>query len=146
MDMKRLAIGTIVGGITLYVVGYLIFEILVLDFYLTNVIAVASAYRDASLQWAQAIGNLGLGALVTLGVMSRPDTPTIAGGFLIGAVIGFLVWFGADFTLYSLTNVWTTTLLFVDSPLEAIHHGAAGAAIAAVLARVPKSSAMRPAE
>jgi hypothetical protein len=145
MDMKRLAIGTIVGGITLFVAGYLIFDLATANFYAESLIDVDSAYRDAPVQWMQALGNLLLGALVTLGIMSRPGVPTIAGGFAIGALIGFLAWGGADFTLVALTNVWTPTIVLIDPLFEAIHHGTAGAVIAAVLARIP-SSAMRPAE
>jgi hypothetical protein len=145
MDMKRLAIGTIAGGITLFIVGYLIFDLALANFYADSLIDVDSAYRDSPVQWLQAIGNLLLGALVTLGVMSRPGIPTIAGGFAVGAVIGLLAWGGADFSLVAMMNVWTTTIVLIDPLVEAIHHGAAGAVIAAVLARVP-SSAMRPAE
>jgi len=63
-----------------------------------------------------------------------------------GAVIGFVVWFHADFIMYGFTNVWNLTLTIVDPPLSAITRGIAGALIAAVLARVPKGSAVRPAE
>jgi hypothetical protein len=145
MDMKRLAIGTIVGGVTLYVVGYLIFDLALANFYADSLIAVDSAYRDAPVQGLQAVGNLLLGALVTLAIMSRPGVPTPAGGFAIGALIGVLAWGGADFSLVAMMNVWNTTIVLIDPLVEAVHHGAAGAVIAAVLARVP-SSAMRPAE
>jgi len=146
MDITRLAIGTIVGGITLYIVGYLIFDMALANFYAESLIDVDGAYRDAPVQWLQAVGNLLLGALVTLGIMSRAGTPSIAGGFAIGALIGFLAWGGADFSLVALMNVWSPTIVLIDPLVEAIHHGTAGAVIAAVLARVPKSSAIRPAE
>ena len=146
MDMKRLAIGTIVGGITLYAAGYLIFDLATADFYVANLIADTGAYRDPSLQWAFVLGDLASGALVTLGILSRPGTPTIGSGLLTGAVIGLLLWLHADLTLYGLTNVWNITTPMVDPLLEAIHHGAGGAVIAAVLARVPRSAAIRPAE
>jgi hypothetical protein len=145
MDMKRLAIGTIVGGITLFAVGYVIFDVATASFYAENLIDVDSAYRDTPDHLLQALGNLALGALVTLGILSRPGTPTVTSGLLTGALIGFLVWLGADLTLVSLTNVWNSIIVFIDPLFEGLHHGIAGAVIAAVLARVP-NSAMRSAE
>jgi len=140
MDTKRLVIGTIVGGITLHAVGYLIFDVAVLDFYLANVGTATGALRDANLQWALALGHLSLAALVTLGVVSRAGAPTIGAGFTTGAAIGFLVWFGADFIHYGFTNLWNLTVVIVDPLLEAIHNGIAGAVIAAVLGRMAKPS------
>jgi uncharacterized membrane protein YvlD (DUF360 family) len=37
MDMKRFVIGTIVGALALYAVGYLIFDVAVADFYAATV-------------------------------------------------------------------------------------------------------------
>jgi len=136
MDTKRLVIGTIVGGVTLYLAGYLIFELATADFYAAN--AATGLYRDAPLQWATALGSLSLAALVTLGVASRADAPTVAAGFVTGAVIGFLLWFGVDFIRYGNSDRWNLTLTIVDPLLELIRNGIVGAAIAAVLARVPK--------
>ena len=36
MDTKRLVIGMIVGGVTLYLAGYLIFDLATADFYAAN--------------------------------------------------------------------------------------------------------------
>jgi len=138
MDTKRLVIGTIVGGIALHVVGYLIFDLAVWNFYLANAGPATGAFRDANLQWAIALGNLSLAALATLGVASRAGAPTIGGGFTAGAVIGFLVWFGLDFILYGFTNLWNLTVVIVDPLLSAIQYGVAGAVIAAVLGRMAK--------
>ena len=146
MDAKRIAIGTIVGAITLYVVGYVIFDVVTANFYAESLIAVDSAYRDVHQQLLQALGNLSLAALLTRGVVSRPGEPTWLSGLITGAVVGFLVWLGADLTLVSMMNVWNISIVFIDPLFETIHHGIAGAAIGAVLARVPKSVAVRPAE
>ena len=146
MDMKRLAIGTIVGAVTMHAAGYLLFQLALVDFYAMNVGSATGVERDVTLQWALAVGNIPLAALITYCIDSRSGAPTIAGGFVTGAVIGFVVWFHADFIMYGFTNVWNLTLTIVDPPLSAITRGIAGALIAAVLARVPKGSAARPAE
>ena len=142
MDMKRLVIGTIVGGVTLHAVGYLIFDVAIADYYIANR-ATPSAFRDVPMQWALALGNLALGTLITLGVLTRGSAPTLAGGFVVGAVIGFLAWFHVDFVIYSYTNLWNFPIPIVDPLLEIIHAGVTGAVIAAVLARVPAGATVR---
>jgi hypothetical protein len=140
MDMKRIIIGMIAGAVTLQVVGYLVFEVLTAEFYAAN--SMSGLFRDATLQWAVAVGNVSLAALITLGVLSRPGTPTIGGGFVVGAIIGLLLWIGVDFVLYGIWNAQNLMLTVVDPLLGAAVYGVAGAAAAAALARVPKGAAI----
>jgi hypothetical protein len=140
MDAKRIVIGTIVGGVALFILGYLIFEVIAVRFYTANMTAVEGVFLDAPLPWAIGVGNLSMGALLTLGILNRGGTPTLGAGAVTGAVIGLLVWICADFTYYALANVWTLTAVIVDPLIEAIHNGIAAAIIAIVLARVPKSA------
>ena len=138
MDTKRILIGTLVGGVAMYVLGYLIFEFAFGGFYATNVGSATGVPREANLQWAVAFGTLSLAALVTLAVESRPGTLTIGKGFSTGALVGFLVWLGVDFIRYGLTNVPNLTRTLVDPLLEIVRNGVGGAIIAAVLARIAK--------
>ena len=73
------------------------------------------------------------------------DMKRIAIGTIVGAVVGFLTWFGVDFTLYGYESRWNLMLTIVDPLLAAIQFAAAGAVIAAALARVPKSAGIQPA-
>ncbi|MHC4067447.1 MAG: hypothetical protein ACYSUI_23495 [Planctomycetota bacterium] len=139
MDAKRFVIGTLVGAITLYVVGNLIWGLTFAGFFAANVGSATGVARDAQLVWAVALGNLALAALVTLAVGTRTGSATVAGGFKIGAIVGFLVWFGVDFIHYGLTNVFNLTATVVDPLLELIHAGIAGAVIAAVLGKIAES-------
>jgi hypothetical protein len=145
MDMKRLVIGTIVGAITVHIIGYLIFDIAVADYYASNR-GTPAAFRDMPIQWSLVLGNVAMALLITLGIESRGNAPTLVSGFVTGAVIGFLVWFHVDYVMYSYTNLWTFNVTAVDPLLEIVHGGITGAVIAAVLARVPKGAAIRPAE
>jgi hypothetical protein len=146
MDMKRLAIGTIAGAVTMHIVGYLMFDLAMVSFYNANDAGSATFNREVALQWSIGLGNLALAALLALCIADRAGSPTIAGGLLTGAVVGFLVWFGVDFTFYGYQSRWSLTLTLVDPLLAAIQMGIAGAVIAAVLARVPKGAAIHPAE
>ena len=139
MDTKRILIGTLVGGVAMYALGYLIFELAFGGFYATNVGSASGVFRDSDLQWAVALGSLSLAALVTLAIESRPGPLTIGKGFSTAAVVGFLLWLGVDFIRYGGTNVPNLRRTLVDPLLEIVRNGAVGAIIAAVLARIAKS-------
>ena len=132
MDMKRLAIGTVVGAITLQLVGYLIWNI-VFDFYFAAIDASGVA-REPQLLWANMLGNLSLAALLTLAI-DKVGASSIGRGIKIGAGVGFLVWFGVDFAHYAVMTVQTLMGTIVDPLLELIRYGVTGGVIVAVLKR-----------
>jgi hypothetical protein len=133
MNIKRLVTGTLVGGVILYVLGYLIFDRMFADFYAANVGSATGVARDSQLVWAVALGSLSYGALVTLAIGSRAGVLTIAAGLTSGAVVGFLLWFTTDFILYGVSNVQNLTRTLVDPLLELVRGGISGGIIAAVL-------------
>ncbi len=139
MYTKRILIGTLVGGVAMYVFGYLIFELAFGGFYARNVGSATGVLRDTPLQWAVALGSLSLAALVTLAIETRPGPLTIGKGFSTAAVVGFLLWLGVDFLRYGGTNVPNLTRALVDPVLEIVRNGAVGAIVAAVLTRIGKT-------
>lgn len=136
MDIKRLVIGTLVGGIVMYALGYLIFDLAFGDFYTANRGSATGVDRAQQLVWAVALGSLSYAALVTLGIGSRAGSSNLAAGVKVGAVVGFLLWFTVDFTLYGITNVANLTRAIVDPLLELVRGGIAGGVIGIVLGKV----------
>jgi hypothetical protein len=138
VDTKRFVTGTLVGGLTLYAVGYVIWNMLFADFFAANAGTATGVPREAQLIWAVALGNLAHGALYTLAIGGRGDSPTVGAGLRIGAAVAFLVWAGTDFILYGVMNVSTLTATVVDPLLELVHGGIAGVVIAAVLGKMSR--------
>ncbi len=138
MSPKRIVIGTIVGAITLQLAGYLIFEVALSEFYLENTGYATDAFRAGTVIWALVVANFSFSALITLCVINSAGALTIRRGFVTGAVVGFLVWLGIDFTTYAFTHLWSLTVVIVNPVMEAIHNGIAGAVIAVVLAKIPE--------
>lgn len=137
MDTRRFVLGTIAGGVTLFVLGYLIFDIAFASFYAANAGSATGMMRDGQLLWAVMLGSLAYGALITY-VMANSRTPITTGaGVTIGATVAFLTWFTVDFLLYGISNFSNLTRTIVDPLLEAVRGGIAGAVIAAVVAKVP---------
>lgn len=46
MDMKQLSVGTLIGGVTLFLTGYVIFDLLAGDFYAANINAAPGLMRE----------------------------------------------------------------------------------------------------
>lgn len=144
MDAKRFVTGTLVGGITMYVVGYLIFEVAFGAFYAANVGSATGVSRDVNLVWAVALGSFSYAALVTLAIGNRPGPSTIGAGVMTGAVVGFLLWFTVDFILFGITNIANLSRTVVDPLLELVRGGIGGAVIAAALGVFKRSEVREP--
>jgi hypothetical protein len=132
MDAKRFLVGTIVGGIVLYAVGYLIFSMLFAGFYAANAGSASGVDRPAELMWAVVLGSLAYAALICYTMGARAASG-LAAGFKTGAVVGFLMWLSVDFTLYGVQNVSNLTRTIVDPLLEFVHGGIGGAVIGLIV-------------
>ena len=136
MGMQKLAIGSVVGAIVLFVLGYVIFDLLFLDYYVENAGAAAAGMRDSQIYWSILLGSLGYGALVTYMVGKRADAASIVGGLKAGALAGGLLWFTTNFTIYGYLDLWNLTVTVLDVVLETVRAAITGAVLALVLARV----------
>jgi hypothetical protein len=92
--------------------------------------------RDPQLLWAVIIGTVGYAVFITLAIVTRAGSSSIADGLKVGATVGFLMWLTVDFFFLGIQNVSTPIIAVIDPLLEAVHAGIAGAAIAAVLAKL----------
>ena len=140
MDIKRISIGTLVGLIVLYALGFVFWEMLFADFFAANSGTATGVDREAPILWALILGTLLYAELITLGLESRGAT-SLADGAMVGAVVGFLVWGTADLIIFSLTNLGTLTSTIADIVLEAVRGGIAGAVIALVLSKLGSGQA-----
>ena len=140
MDTKRLVIGTLIGGITLHLLGQLIWDVAFAGFFAANAGSATGVFRDSNLIWAVAVGNLSQAALLTL-TLSWARATSIAQGVKIAATVGFLMWLAVNFIYYGVFNISNLTAAIVDPLLEIVHFGIAGAAIVAVVNRGAPSGA-----
>ena len=134
MDAKKLVTGTVAGTIAQVIFGYLIFDLLLAGFYAANMTQSADLMREASLLWPMIVGNIALALLVTLAVM-KAGAGSLLGGFKVGAIVGFLVWFGVHFNMFAMFPLGNLIVIIVDPFAEAVRTGITGAVIGLVLAK-----------
>jgi len=136
MDSKRFLTGTVVGGIVIFGLGYLVYGMALKSFYDANMGTATGVSREAPLLWAVAVGSFCQAAFLTL-VIGWSGASTAAAGFRIGAMTGLLVAASVDFIMYGTSNVSNMTLTIVDPLITLIVVGLLGAVIAAVAGRKP---------
>jgi hypothetical protein len=136
MNIKRLTIGSVVGTITLYLLGELIWGNLFVEFFDANAGSAIGVDRESQIVWAVVVGSLFYAVLLTLALESRSASKSLVDGLKIGAVVGALLWGTTDFILFGATNLSTLTGVVADTILEGIRGGITGGVIAAVLSKV----------
>ncbi len=137
MNIKRVSIGSLVGVVTLYIAGFLIFQTVFAEFYAANAGSATGVARESPIIWAGVLGDLSYAVLIVLAIETRGADVSLVDGMKVGAIVGFLLWFTVNFTLYGLQNVNNLTLTITDPILEFVRGGIGGAAIAAVRAKIP---------
>lgn len=131
MDVKRFVTGTVVGGVVLFGLGYLIFDMVFGTFYATNAGSATGVMRDAPAFWAVVVGSLFQAALLTVAI-GWAGASSVGAGFRIGAIVGFLAAASVDFIMFGIANISNLTATLVDPLLSLVHAGVGGAVIAAV--------------
>lgn len=125
MDVKRLAIGTVVGAVVLLLLGYLIFEVLFGDFFTENLTTIGVA-REEMVVWTLILGQVLYALLLTLALEAQRVGGNAIKGLIVGASVGILVWGTADFTMYALNDLSTLTSVIADTLLSGVHAGVTG--------------------
>ena len=139
MNIKKFAIGSIVGTVSILVLGEIIFGMLFSDFYDANSSAgFVSLYRESRITWALAVGNLMYALLLMLVMETRNTTGSLARSMLLGAAVGALAWGNADFIWYSNVDARNLAVAITDTLLEGVRGGLTGLIIAAVLSKIPE--------
>ena len=130
MDAKRFLFGSLAGGVALFVVGGLVYGLALANAYPETVID-----REAPIWWALAVSQIVWGALLTVVLDKWPGGASLAGGFKVGAILGFLLSAGIGLGFYSFTTLPISVMSFVDPFITAVVFGIGGAAVGWTLAR-----------
>ncbi len=132
MTTQRIVLGTVVGGLVLFFLGYLTYGIVFAGFFEANAGSAAGVTREPFNFVALAIGQLAWGAVLTL-ILGWSRVSSVAEGAKVGALAGVLFFLGIDLTLYATTNISNLMASLVDPILAAVLFAVTGAAIVSVL-------------
>ncbi len=135
MDIKKLAVGGIVAGILFFLLGWLIYGMLLMDF-MKNHPGVVSGYDKATPDMLYlVIGNLLSGFLMAY-IFVKANITTLAGGLIMGAVVGVLMTASMDCIMYATTNLVSKKMMMADVLSSAAMSGITGAIVGMVLGKL----------
>jgi len=118
--------GAIFGGIAFFLLGWLVYGILLMDFMSANSNSCASRPDAEMIWWAMIVSNLVLALFVTL-VLKWSGAKSVTDGLKTGAIIGFLTGLSMDLSFYSMTTMFNNiTALIIDVVVYTILLGIVG--------------------
>lgn len=131
MNIKKLLIGGIAGGIVFFLLGWLVYGTLLTDFMRHNPGKIGLTGRNEPDYLYLIIGQLLYGFLLAY-IFLKANVSSIAGGIVMGAVVGGLMAAAVDFTMYGTTIILSKKVVLADVVVAAVMAAIAGAVIAAV--------------
>src|SRR5580693_2654137 len=142
MDTKKFLIGTLVGGVVLFILGYLFYGMLLMNFFIQHSHAPAGLMKAMSelVWWALILGNLASGALLTYIFLKLGNVNSFGTGASIAAAVGFFTSLSFDLIRYATENSADLTAMFADVVVFLVMNAIAGGIIAAVLGMGKKKS------
>lgn len=134
MDVKKLFIGGIVGGVAFFLLGWLIYGMLLMEFMTNHSGAAGNIGRaEEDMQWLYLIiGNLAQGFLIAY-ILLKGNVRSMAGGFVTGGIVGLLAAVAMDCIMYATTLVISKTAMAADVAAATVMTAVVGGIVGMVL-------------
>ncbi|MRR21578.1 hypothetical protein EG830_01185 [bacterium] len=97
--------GTVFGGIAYFLLGWLVWGILLMDFFSANMNQCASRPGDEMVWWAIILSNLVMALLLTL-ILHWARAKSIIDGLKYGALFGLLYGSAIAFSYWSMSTMY----------------------------------------
>ena len=127
MKSKTL-IGGLIAGVLSFFLGWLVFGILLKDYYSANTLKYAGLERLEPIMWALIIANLAWGLLLAY-ILDLAGANSMAKGFTCGLIIFFLMALGIDMFFIAFMRLMRLRLAVVDIGANALFGGIIGAVV-----------------
>lgn len=136
MNAKSFIIGTITGAIAFFLVGYLLYGIVLVDFFQANAGSATGVMKETPDMILLFLGEIAWGALFTYIFLQWANIRTLASGAKAGAILGFLMGLGFNLISVGTANLINLTGAIGDSVVQLVMGAVAGGLIGLVLGKV----------
>ncbi len=116
MNMKKLILGGIAGGVAYFLLGWLVWGKLLMSFMMNHSNPTASIiFRSESemVWWAMIAGNMALGFVISY-ILIKANISSTGAAAMLGAVVGLLFTAGIDSIMYAQMKIWGLPAIAVD--------------------------------
>ncbi len=134
MTGQKFIVSTLVGAVTLFVVGFLIYGVALMSYLEANTMAgLAKAEPD----WVMLVlGNVASAGLLSTAIGTWAKSGGAADGLRIGLQLGLLMALSVDLTIYATSHVFNSlTAMAVDAAAYTVMMTIGGAAVGAAIGR-----------
>lgn len=131
--VKKILLAGIAGGVIFFLLGWLFYGILFMNFMSENAGSATGVAKEPMLIWALALGDLCWGFLLAVVFGCWTEIRTWLAGAKAGAIIGLLTGAGTDFMIYGTSNLYNCTALIVDVIIMVVMTAISGAVVALIL-------------
>ena len=137
MDAKTRIMATLAGFVTLFLLGWLIYGMLLMDFYMSNSGTATGVMREESemVWWALIVGNVFQAYLLVYIFDKWTNITTFSSGLQAGAILGLILGFAMNLTMYGTSNMMNLTAALVDPFVSAVMMGITGGVMGYMLGR-----------
>lgn len=134
MDTKKLLMGTMVGGLTFFVLGFLIYGLALESFMEEHAGSATGVSRgEAMIWWSLLLANFASGAFYTYVFLKLSNITSFGSGFSAAATMGIMIAASVDFVMYGTSNMMDLTATLVDIVAYTVMSGLGGGVIGVVL-------------
>jgi hypothetical protein len=132
MNIKKLLLGGIAGGIAFFLLGWLIFGMLLMDFMSNHPGTAGNLQREEPEFLYLALGNLLFGLMFAY-IFIKGNVQSFGGGLITGGIIGALMSAGFNCVMYGTSTITSKTAMAADVGGMTLMCALAGAVIGMVL-------------
>jgi uncharacterized protein with PQ loop repeat len=134
MNTNKILLSALVGGVVLFLMGWLVYGILLADFLDANTGQAAKGLaKEPIIMWAIIVANLAMGLLLAIIFGRWAEIKTFSTGAVAGAVIFLLMSIGYNLSVFSMFDLMNLTGSLVDAVVWAVHGAVAGGVVGWVL-------------
>ena len=139
MNNKKTLTGGIAGGILFFLLGWLVYGILLMCFMNQHPGSIGNVNRsDTDMQMGYIFAGSILQGFLLAYILVKANISSVAGGFITGAIIGFLIAASFDLTMYGTTYIMSKKAIMADIIAATLLSGIVSAGIVFVINKVKK--------
>ena len=139
MDIKKLLMGGIAGGVLFFLLGWLIYGMLLMSFMNGHTGAAGNIARAEPDFMYLIIGNLAMGFLMAY-IFIKAGINSLSSGLITGGVIGLLMAVGYNCLTYATTTAISKTGMAADVGAAAAMWAIAGALVGLIMGMGKKTA------
>ena len=132
MNFKKLLLGGIAGGVAFFLLGWLIYGMLLMDFMSKHPGTAGDLSRPEEDFMYLIIGNLLMGFLFAY-IFLKANVNSLANGLVTGGIIGALMSAGFNCVMYATTTITSKTAMAADVAAMTVMCALGGAVIGMVM-------------